>query len=101
MSDREPRSRAGERLRTLRHMVPHLVRGLQAAALVDRGLAAVDQDDAPGVLVLDARGRPTLRTPLATRWLGELADVGLRMPNDLPLAVVALVARLRRLRHDT
>lgn len=101
MSGEEPRSRGGERLSALRRMVPHLVRGLQAAALVDRGLAAVDQDDAPGVLVLDARGRPTLRTPLATRWLGELADVGLRMPNGLPLAVVALVARLRRMRNDT
>ncbi|HKN68703.1 MAG TPA: LuxR C-terminal-related transcriptional regulator [Gemmatimonadaceae bacterium] len=101
MSDHEPRSRSGERLSALRRMVPHLVRGLQAAALVDRGLAAVGEDDAPGVLVLDERGRPTLRTPVATRWLGEIADVGLRMPNEVPLAVVALVARLRRLRRDT
>jgi DNA-binding CsgD family transcriptional regulator len=101
MSGDESRSRGCERLSALRRMVPHLVRGLQAAALVDRGLAAVDQDDAPGVLVLDARGRPTLRTPLAARWLGELADVGLRMPNEVPLAVVALVARLRRGRNDT
>ena len=101
MSGLQPRGRCGERLNTLRRMVPSLVRGLQTAALVDRGLAAVNDDDAPGVLALDARGRPTMRTPLATRWLGELADVGLRMPNALPLAVVALVAQLRCVRADT
>jgi len=101
MSGHEPRGRCGERWSALRRMVPHLVRGLHAAALVDRGLAAVGEGDAPGVLALDVRGHPTLRTTLATRWLADLADVGLHMPNDLPLAVVALVARLRRARTDT
>lgn len=101
MKGQEPRAQAGERLSALRRMVPHLVRGLQTAALVDRGLSAVDQDDAPGVIALDARGRPTMRTALATRWLRDLADVGLPMPDELPLAVVALVARLRRTRNDT
>jgi len=101
MSGRKPRERGNVRWSALRRMVPHLVRGLQTAALVDRGLAGVAGEDAPGVLVLDALGRPMMRTALATRWLEELADVGLRMPNELPLAVVALVARLRRARSDT
>jgi len=102
MRGRAPRARGAECRSVLRRMVPHLARGLQSAALVDRGMAAAQQDAgaAPGVLVLDARLRPLLRTPLATRWLADLADVGLRMPNDLPLAIVALVARLREPRID-
>jgi DNA-binding CsgD family transcriptional regulator len=101
MSGHEARGRAGERWTALRRMVPHLARGLQTAALVDRGVAAAGEDDGPGVLALDTRGRPIMRTALATRWLGELADVGLRMPNELPLSVLTLVARLRRRRSDT
>ena len=102
MRDHAPRARSAECRSVLRRMVPHLARGLQSAALVDRGLAAARQDvgDAPGVLVLDARLRPLLRTPLAARWLADLADVGLRMPDDLPIAVVGLVARLRAPRID-
>jgi DNA-binding CsgD family transcriptional regulator len=102
MRDRAPRARSADYRGVLRRMVPHLARGLQSAALVERGMAASRQDtgDAPGVVILDARLRPLLRTPLAARWLADLADVGLRMPDDLPLAVVGLVARLRQSRID-
>jgi DNA-binding CsgD family transcriptional regulator len=102
MRHRAPKAASVECRSVLRRMVPHLARGLQSAALVDRAMAAgrADDGDAPGVLILDPRLRPVLRTPLAARWLTDLADVGLRMPNDLPLAIVALVARLREPRID-
>jgi len=100
-----PASRDAERA-LLRRLIPHVTRGLQAAARVDQGLAAAvgapadDDAHAPGILVLDARDRATVRTPLAAAWLDDLADVGLEMPHRLPLAVHALVVRLRRARAD-
>ena len=87
----------------LRRLVPHITRGLQTAALIDEGLARSrdrHDDAAPGVLVLDARSRPVVRTPLAAAWLDDLADVGLRLADDLPLCVLALVTQLRRARAD-
>ncbi|HEX7020208.1 MAG TPA: helix-turn-helix transcriptional regulator [Gemmatimonadaceae bacterium] len=86
----------------LRALAPHMARGLQAAALVDRGLAAQpDEDDsAPGVLVLDARNRLVLRTPIALRLLHDLADVGIANPYEVPLCVMALVSRLRSIPAD-
>lgn len=108
----------------LQRLAPHLARGLQTAALVDRGLAAAtatpvttpaaspaagrpaaaaaasDAGAPPGILVLDPRYRPVVRTPLATVWLEDLADVGLKLPHGLPLSVFALVSRLRAARVD-
>ncbi|AHG89320.1 regulatory protein LuxR [Gemmatirosa kalamazoonensis] len=104
-ADDAPPPRDAERA-LLRRLIPHVTRGLQAAARVDHGLAAArggaidDADHAPGILVLDARDRPTTRTPLAAAWLDDLADVGLDMPDGLPLAVHALVVRLRAVRAD-
>jgi DNA-binding CsgD family transcriptional regulator len=88
----------------LQRMVPHLARALQMAALIDRGLNTSSHEAAaatsPGVVVLDSRNRSVLQTPWATRWLEDIADIGLHMPNALPLAVIALVTRLRRSRDD-
>jgi DNA-binding CsgD family transcriptional regulator len=91
--------------RFLERVTPHVTRGLQSAALVDRGLAAAAApadrratEATPGILVLDAGYRPVVRTPLATVWLEDLADVGLRMPHGLPLSVFGLVVRLRTTR---
>lgn len=88
----------------LERLGPHLARGLQQAALIDHARASRDDgpDDATGVVVLDGERRVTLRTAAATRWLTDLADVGLSMPDDLPLGVVALAARVReRARRST
>lgn len=86
----------------LHRLAPHVVRGLRAAALIDEGLATArsDRDAGAGVLVLDERDRPIVRTAAASAWLADLADVGLRMDDDMPLAVLALVSRLRRTRTD-
>jgi DNA-binding CsgD family transcriptional regulator len=86
----------------LTRLAPHLARGLQSAALVDRGLAGseADGDTAAGVLVLDHRNRPLLRTQIATRLLADLSDVGLRMPDDVPMSIVALATEVRNQRHE-
>jgi DNA-binding CsgD family transcriptional regulator len=103
--DDAPPVREAERA-LLRRLAPHVARGLQAAARVDQALAARgaaaddDADHAPGILVLDERVRPTLRTAPAAAWLADIADVGLEMPHGLPLAVHALVVRLRAARVD-
>src|SRR5690348_7442609 len=97
------RTAKDERSRSLlRQLVPHLARGLRAAALIDIGLASTTThgSNAAGVLVLDARDRPVLRTPLAATWLRDLSDIGLRMPDDLPLAIIGLVTRLRSRRVE-
>ncbi|HEX2693208.1 MAG TPA: helix-turn-helix transcriptional regulator [Gemmatimonadaceae bacterium] len=82
----------------LKRLEPHLARGLQTAALVDRGLAADEgalSESAPGVLVLDSRNRQTLRTRTAATWLEDLRDVGIQMPEAIPLSIVGLAHRVR------
>ena len=96
-----PRSRE-----LIERSVPWIARGLKNAALVDeaRSIAAPLTDTvAPGVVVLDHRHRPMMRTPLAARWLADIADDGgtTSEPDELPLSVVSLAARLRRTRTDT
>ena len=82
----------------LERLVPHLARGLQSAALIDQGAAAGARDPelSAGVLVLDARHRPILRTRAASVYLEDLADDGLQLEDGLPMSVHALAARLRR-----
>lgn len=86
----------------LERLVPHIARGLQAAALIDRGVAggSREREGGAGVLVLDARHRPLLRTALASSWLADLADDGLSLADGLPMSVYALASRLRRHRVD-
>jgi DNA-binding CsgD family transcriptional regulator len=82
----------------LKRLAPHLARGLQTAALIDRGLAADETaagDSAPGVLVLDSKNRQTLRTKTAATWLEDLRDVGIRLPEAIPLSIVGLAHRVR------
>lgn len=81
----------------LNRLAPHLARGLQSAALVDRGIADTDddRDTAAGVLVLDRRYRPILQTPVATKWLEDLRDIGLRLPEDVPLSILGLAREVR------
>jgi DNA-binding CsgD family transcriptional regulator len=82
----------------LRRVVPHLARGLQTAALLEYAHAVPDgthDRSIPGVLVLDASDRPTLRTEAATVAFEDLADVGFRTSSHIPLAVRALVAQFR------
>jgi len=85
---------------------PWIARGLKSAALIDeaRSVATPVTDTvAPGVVVLDVRHRPVMRTPLASRWLADIADVGgtAAERDELPLSLVSLAAHLRHARSDT
>ena len=97
--DRSPRHNA-QSLAFLQRAAPCIARGLKAAACVDEAHGAAASADAsstsPGVIVLDSRNRPVLRTPLAARWLLDLADAGLGMPDDVPLCVLGIAMRVRR-----
>jgi DNA-binding CsgD family transcriptional regulator len=83
---------------------PSITRALRAATAVDRARSAADAADAasasPGVVVLDARNRPVVRTQPASRWLADLADSGIGEDGDVPLSVLSMAARLRRTRSD-
>jgi DNA-binding CsgD family transcriptional regulator len=81
----------------LRRLTPHLSRGLRTAALLEHGLASSTAPGpaTPGVLVLDERGRPTIRTQAATALLEDVADTGLVLPDRIPVCVRLLVAELR------
>jgi DNA-binding CsgD family transcriptional regulator len=81
--------------RFMRAIAPHVARGLQQAASTEAALRPdADADTAaPGVLVLDARRRITLRSGAATAQLADLSDVGMTRSNGsrgeaLPYAVV-------------
>lgn len=84
----------------LRRIAPHIAQGLRAAALLAAGSAADGPaghggrpERAPGVVVIDAGGRITLRTAAATDHLTDIADVG--EATDLPLAVASVVGCVR------
>ena len=92
------RTKADTRVRALlRRLAPHLSRGLRSAALMEQGRAPVTSDNntTPGVLVLDERGRPMVRTDVAAALLDDVADVGLALADRIPLAVRLLVGELR------
>lgn len=89
--------RFGEReLRFMRAVAPHVARGLQSAAATEAAIRDATSTDvaAPGVVVLDPRGRTVLRSGPAAEHLADLADVGM-LTDMLPYAVMSLLARLR------
>jgi DNA-binding CsgD family transcriptional regulator len=79
----------------LARLVPHLVRGLQRAAVLDAA-AEGGTDAAVGVLVLDALGRIALRTAPVVPMLDDLADVGVDLIDGVPLCIVNCTLQLRR-----
>ena len=98
--------------RFMRRIAPHLARGLKAAAITATGNEAAtnEQDGAhcghavPGVVVLDLKGRITLRTTPASVQLKDLADVGVptgETPYALLSAMALLHNRRRRAGADT
>lgn len=81
----------------LRQLASHVAAGLRAAALRVRASAPA-ADGAPGVLVLDDRGRVVQYTPAAERWLRELGDLGPGWleGRGLPAPVWIVAGALRR-----
>lgn len=85
----------------LNRLTPHLVRGLQSAALIDRAISPDTTDqDAAGVLVLDRRNRPQLKTAVTSAWIDDLSDIGLRMPDNVPLSIIALASQVRAMPEE-
>lgn len=82
----------------LHRIVPHLGTGLKAAVLREQASAEAQAESAPGVLVLDDRGRVVQHTQAAERWLSDLHDLGdgWLEGEGLPAPVWMAVGALRR-----
>jgi len=82
----------------LHRIVPHLSSGLKAAVLRKEASAESAQGSAPGVLVLDDRGRVVQHTESAERWLRDLADLkdGWLEGEGLPAPVWMVVGAVRK-----
>jgi DNA-binding CsgD family transcriptional regulator len=83
-------------LRFMRAAAPHVGYGLRYAALMEAATASepAGYSSAPGVVVLDARGRIILTSGPATSQLEDLANVGLA-PDSPSYAVASVLTRLR------
>jgi DNA-binding CsgD family transcriptional regulator len=72
----------------IRRVAPHVGSSLRAATLRTKAATATDED-APGVLTIDAAGRIVMATPAAEHYLADLGslDPGWRHGRDLPIGV--------------
>lgn len=93
---RETEGNAARERALLRRLVPHLSRALQHASLID---GAFDGDPfaepRSGVIVVDHAGRALMRSPAVRPMLEDLADVGVRFDDGIPLSILTLATRLR------
>ena len=82
----------------LHRIVPHLSMGLKAAVLCKQASAEPEGESAPGVLVLDDRGRVVQHTQAAERRLRDLVDLGdgWQEGDGLPAPVWMVVGALRK-----
>lgn len=83
----------------LSRLSPHLGAGFRAAGLSEGAARTGHVDDeVPGVLSLDRRGRVVQHTPAAERWLRDLADLDADWieGHGLPDAIWLLVGALRQ-----
>lgn len=88
----------------LQRVIPHLGSGLKASVLCKQASAEPEEESAPGVLVLDDRGRVVQHTESAERWLKDLGDLGVGWleGEGLPAPVWMVVGALRKaLRPET
>lgn len=96
---REGASRAFDEsdLRFMRAVAPHVGYGLRYAAMKEAAIASEPAagGSAPGVVMLDARGRITLKSGPATSQLADLAIVGIDN-GSMSYAVAGVLMRLRR-----
>jgi DNA-binding CsgD family transcriptional regulator len=79
-----------EEVTLARMLGPLIAQGLRRAALIEVAESAdperSDDDGAPGVAVYDAHGHLVLRDARASRYTGDLDDVGHRSDRPVPIA---------------
>jgi DNA-binding CsgD family transcriptional regulator len=78
-------------------LAPHLALGLRTALLIDAA-ATLPEPEGPGLVLLSDDLSVSAITPVAERWLAEIADWPRR--SELPQAIYGIAAQLRALeRH--
>jgi len=80
----------------LARLTPHMALGLRKALLLSSATGPPGPDE-PGVLLLAEDHSVVAITPVAERWLTELAEADWPRQRALPSAVSAVVARLQAL----
>jgi DNA-binding CsgD family transcriptional regulator len=81
-------------LRLIRRLGPHLAEGLRRSMLTR---SAASDEAGPGVVILDAALAVVSISPEAQHWLTELTDQDWHRRDELPVAIQAAAAQLRRL----
>jgi len=75
-------------------LAPHLAEGIRLGVLM-RSVAINPRADVPGLIVLAADGSPISTNAAAQLWLDELNPSS--VPDELPIEVLAVAGKLRRL----
>lgn len=95
---REPGSRCftDEEVRFLASLSSSLGEGFRRALVVSSAIVEEGADDAPGVVVFDARGDVESVSPAARRWLEELVEVPVAPRPEESRVLQVVAARARR-----
>lgn len=85
-------------------LTPHIAEGLRTALLLGDTMGDTlgsDTADEPGLLLLADDLSVVAITPVAERWLAEIAEMSRPTTLALPSAVAAVVARLQEIERNT
>jgi DNA-binding CsgD family transcriptional regulator len=81
----------------LRRLAPHVARGFRAALRIDAARAADPAPDAGvGVLVVDGCNRRVVQTAPSSAIMSDLADPGVDVASELPIAILSVIAQVHR-----
>jgi DNA-binding CsgD family transcriptional regulator len=83
----------------LARLTPHFAEGLRTALLLGR-ITGREIPDEPGLLLLAEDLSVVATTPVAERWLAEVAEADWPRKRNLPYAVLSVVGRLQALERD-
>jgi DNA-binding CsgD family transcriptional regulator len=83
-------------LRLIRRLAPHLAEGLRRSMLTR---PAASDGAGPGVVILDTALAVVSISPEAEHWLSELTDQYWTRRTELPVAIQAAAAQLKRLQE--
>jgi DNA-binding CsgD family transcriptional regulator len=80
-------------------LTPHMAEGLRKSLLLGSTTGSKVPNE-PGLLLLDADLSVVAITPIAERWLSEVAEVDWSRKRALPSAISAVVARLQEIERN-